>query len=155
MTSSRLRCARAGGGPSVSLDDRRSSLQREPNDASEDGYNRGRGCPRPRGTTAVRGVRYRGRRAGYSRGAQLPGTLVCGRDALEIIDCLIATFYLGHRLSALHRERDFDPFEDFSACKSFIPNVHAANQTMAGTSYTPSVPPGDARFLATIYNIKT
>ena len=35
-----------------------------------------------------------------------------GRTVRKTIDCLIATFCLVHQHSLLHRDRDFDPFED-------------------------------------------
>jgi predicted nucleic acid-binding protein len=35
-----------------------------------------------------------------------------GRTVRKTIDCLIATFCLLHQHSLLHRDRDFDPFED-------------------------------------------
>jgi predicted nucleic acid-binding protein len=35
-----------------------------------------------------------------------------GRTVRKTIDCLIATFCLEHSHSLLHRDRDFDPFED-------------------------------------------
>ncbi len=34
-----------------------------------------------------------------------------GRTARKTIDCLIATFCLRHAHSLLHRDRDYDPFE--------------------------------------------
>lgn len=36
-----------------------------------------------------------------------------GRTVRKTIDCLIATFCLRHGYSLLHRDRDYDPFEDF------------------------------------------
>jgi predicted nucleic acid-binding protein len=36
-----------------------------------------------------------------------------GHTVRKTIDCLIATFCLGHGHSLLHRDRDFDPFERF------------------------------------------
>lgn len=36
-----------------------------------------------------------------------------GRTVRKTIDCLIATFCLRHRHSLLHRDRDFDHFEEF------------------------------------------
>ena len=35
-----------------------------------------------------------------------------GRTVRKTIDCLIATFCLEHSHTLLHRDRDFDPFED-------------------------------------------
>jgi predicted nucleic acid-binding protein len=35
-----------------------------------------------------------------------------GKTVRKTIDCLIATFCLVHQHSLLHRDRDFDPFED-------------------------------------------
>jgi predicted nucleic acid-binding protein len=35
-----------------------------------------------------------------------------GRTVCKTIDCLIATFCLRHRHSLLHRDRDYDHFED-------------------------------------------
>ncbi|MGA2511122.1 MAG: PIN domain-containing protein [Candidatus Acidiferrales bacterium] len=35
-----------------------------------------------------------------------------GRSVRKTIDCLIATFCLRHRHSLLHRDRDYDHFED-------------------------------------------
>ena len=35
-----------------------------------------------------------------------------GRTVRKTIDCLIATFCLVHQHALLHRDRDFDPFED-------------------------------------------
>jgi predicted nucleic acid-binding protein len=35
-----------------------------------------------------------------------------GRTVRKTIDCIIATFCLVHQHSLLHRDRDFDPFED-------------------------------------------
>jgi predicted nucleic acid-binding protein len=35
-----------------------------------------------------------------------------GRTVRKTIDCLIATFCITHRHSLLHRDRDFDPFEE-------------------------------------------
>jgi predicted nucleic acid-binding protein len=35
-----------------------------------------------------------------------------GHTVRKAIDCLIATFCLRHRHSLLHRDRDYDPFED-------------------------------------------
>jgi predicted nucleic acid-binding protein len=35
-----------------------------------------------------------------------------GRTVRKTIDCLIATFCLEHSHKLLHRDRDFDPFED-------------------------------------------
>jgi predicted nucleic acid-binding protein len=36
-----------------------------------------------------------------------------GHTVRKTIDCLIATFCLRERLSLLHRDRDFDPFEKY------------------------------------------
>jgi len=36
-----------------------------------------------------------------------------GRTVRKTIDCLIATFCIRERYSLLHRDRDFDPFEQF------------------------------------------
>jgi predicted nucleic acid-binding protein len=36
-----------------------------------------------------------------------------GRTVRKTIDCLIATFCLRHGYSLLHRDRDYDHFEDF------------------------------------------
>src|SRR4029450_14157702 len=36
-----------------------------------------------------------------------------GHTGRETIDCLIATFCLREQHSLLHRDRDFDPFEEF------------------------------------------
>jgi predicted nucleic acid-binding protein len=36
-----------------------------------------------------------------------------GHTVRKTIDCLIATFCLRERHSLLHRDRDFDPFEEF------------------------------------------
>jgi len=36
-----------------------------------------------------------------------------GHTVRKTIDCLIATFCLRHGHSLLHRDRDYDPFEDF------------------------------------------
>jgi predicted nucleic acid-binding protein len=38
-----------------------------------------------------------------------------GHTVRKTIDCLIATFCLRERLSLLHRDRDFDPFEKYLA----------------------------------------
>lgn len=35
-----------------------------------------------------------------------------GRTVRKTIDCLIATFCIRHRHALLHRDRDFDPFEE-------------------------------------------
>ena len=35
-----------------------------------------------------------------------------GRTVRKTIDCLIATLCITHRHSLLHRDRDFDPFEE-------------------------------------------
>jgi predicted nucleic acid-binding protein len=36
-----------------------------------------------------------------------------GRTVRKTIDCLIATFCIRERYTLLHRDRDFDPFEQF------------------------------------------
>jgi predicted nucleic acid-binding protein len=36
-----------------------------------------------------------------------------GRTVRKTIDCVIATFCLDQRHTLLHRDRDFDPFEEF------------------------------------------
>lgn len=44
-----------------------------------------------------------------------------GHTVRKTIDCLIATFCLQGRHSLLHRDRDFDPFEQFLG----LPVIHA------------------------------
>jgi len=46
-----------------------------------------------------------------------------GHTVRKTIDCLIATFCLRHGHSLLHRDRDFDPFEQFLA----LPVVHPSS----------------------------
>jgi len=43
-----------------------------------------------------------------------------GHTVRKTIDCLIAAFCLRDGHSPLHRDRDFDPFERFLTCQSFI-----------------------------------
>lgn len=44
-----------------------------------------------------------------------------GRTVRKTIDCVIATFCLRERHALLHRDRDFDPFEEFLALSVIHP----------------------------------
>jgi predicted nucleic acid-binding protein len=44
-----------------------------------------------------------------------------GRTIRKTIDCLIATFCLEHDHTLLHRDRDFDPFEEFLGLRVIHP----------------------------------